>query len=867
MAHRHRKQRRRVKRVATLGAATATITALTVGVAPPTAQAAAVQRDVRLQSGVHLFPPPDQIPDLTGGLGSQGYDLAQQLSAQLLTAIVENINLAALAQAAGIDPESIVNNLVGNALNQVLNGVLGGVLAAVPIDLSGVLTVVLTPALTQVLGPILGPAASTGAANFLAPLLGGLLGGADVTNLGALFAKLGLDLSNPLDLSGDPVPGLNVVTSGWAFDLLKMFGPDLGWVPPFANPVAEDINNTEYLRVGVKGLLDSLGITLPPIIGGSDTGGGGLGGLLGGLTNALKDALGPTLGGALGDVLGPLVGPLIQALPPGVDLNDVIADLPDVVALRVPIVVGIGLGAFAAGAAYQQVVNDLPNQPGGLNYTGTNPLLGSFTILPMLLLDNPGRANGGILARAYPFFRLLGIDTVTPDTQVEHSGGIPLLNTGLSLGGANLIPIKIDATFEYLPGSDFAAWPNPFTLANNMAAGMFPTYILRGLSVDDLGSVLTDQLTPQLLAELGNVAQNEPLALNFYLTIPAGSLPLLEPTYLMVDAINLLTGMNFNNPIGTALSPMLTSLVNLGYTDVYYDSGTGVYMRTLDEAGVPTAFGTLPANVDWAQVPVHLVNNLVSGISQAFSDGLVNQSPVPNPLKQLLGLLGVGGVGGLNGLLPAGGSGLNLAGLTDTLTNLVPDAINGLGVQNITKTDFEPQEITSVSAGNVDKKPLSLDALAGKAADIDQGAEAVKDAVVEKVAPDKETATATSVVDEAKSKVDSATDKVAAAADDASQEVRKTVRQARERMKASAEQARENTARAARDAQARVNRIAEDGRRQIRSAAEGTQTGAQTAAENGGPAIGKGDSDQPGKKSEKRAEKRAEKKERKKDAA
>jgi hypothetical protein len=31
----------------------------------------------------------------------------------------------------------------------------------------------------------------------------------------------------------------------------------------------------------------------------------------------------------------------------------------------------------------------------------------------MLLLRNPCRANGGLFARAYPFFRMFGIDTVT----------------------------------------------------------------------------------------------------------------------------------------------------------------------------------------------------------------------------------------------------------------------------------------------------------------------------------------------------------------------------------------------------------------------------------------------------------------------
>src|SRR4029077_15866793 len=132
-------------------------------------------------------------------------------------------------------------------------------------------------------------------------------------------------------------------------------------------------------------------------------------------------------------------------------LQKIADDLPvdvDAAKIREPIVVGFGLGAFAAGSAYQQVADQLPYQPGGAKSPtkGTDPLLGSFTILPMVLLRNPGRANGGLVARAFPLAGLFGIDTVTPDTEVSSSGGIPILNTGLSLGGANLIPVKIDAT-------------------------------------------------------------------------------------------------------------------------------------------------------------------------------------------------------------------------------------------------------------------------------------------------------------------------------------------------------------------------------------------------------------------------------------
>lgn len=707
MAVKHRRQRRRVKRAATLGAATATVTALTVGVAPP-AQAAAVQRDVRLQSGVQLFPPPDQIPDLTGGFGTQVYNQFQTVGAQVETAFVNNFNLLALLQAAGIDPTS--------AVTAGLNDVLGGALSGLPVNVEDL---------------------------------------------------LGIDLNDPLSAAG-----VNVITTGGLFTLIRLLGVDLGWVPSFPNSVADEINGTPYLDVSLDSIFKALGLP----------------------TSGLKfDSLKAAL-----ELLG-------ITLPP---LSTNAADV------RIPIVAGWGFGAFAAGAAYQQVVDDLPNQPGGANYTGTNPLLGSFTILPMILIDNPGRANGGILARAYPLFGLLGIDTVTPDTQVQSSGtsivsGIPVVGDiplfGLTPGGANLIPIKIDATAEYLPLSDFAAWPNPFTMANNVAAGLFPTYILRNQSLDTLGTVLVDQVVSQLGADITDYLDNpgdDPQLgpkLNIYITIPANSLPLLEPTYLAYDVVNLLTGANLNNPIGTALSPVLTSLVNLGYTDVSYNPTTGIYERSLDEADVPTAFGTLPADVDWEQVPGHLVNNLVTGIQKAISDGLVSQTPASNPIKTLLGLLGVGN--------SATGSALDLSALTD------------VGTQALTKTSFEPQAITQTNVGTetVNLKSVA-DAPAG----------------------------------------DGNAEKLSTGADDARRELDKSVEAAGERTKASAAKAREHTAKAVKDAQERVNKLAADGRKQIKSAADGLQRGAEKAVGDVKDGVKKaGESVKPAKKAEKKAEKDA----------
>lgn len=753
MGVKHRMRRQRARKIATIGAATATVTALTAGIAPlPEANAAAVKRDVDLQAGVHIFPPPDQIDDLTGGLGPQVYNLSQAFSAEVMTALVNNVNLAAAAEALGVDLETLASGI----LNRVLGSVLTSALGEVPVDLDPVFDALPFGSLLTELSDAL--------------IAAGLPGLDTTTTLTELLGNLGLDLGDPLNLAEVPdTAGINVITAGPIFTLLKLFGVDLGWVPSFPNSVAGEINGTEYLEVG-PGAIDKL-----------------------------LDSLIPS--GGLDHVIVKRIVDRIEA-----ELNN----FPDIVDLRVPIVVGMGLGAFAAGAAYQQVVDDLPNQPGGANYSGTEPLLGSFTLLPMVLIDNPGRANGGILARMYPLFRLVGIDTVTPDTQVQSStdGEGPLNDIqilGLTLGGANLIPIKIDATAEYLPLSDFAAWPNPFTMANNVAAGLFPTYILRGQTLDGiLTDVVLDQIAEQLgeditdyLAEPGDDPTKGP-KLNIYITIPARSLPLLEPTYLAFDVINLLTGANLNNPIGTALSPVLTSLVNLGYTDAYYNEETGEYDRTLDEADVPTAFGTLPANVNWGQVPGHLVNALAIGVQQAIDDGLVNRDgPVPNVIATLLGLLG------LDDAVPNAGNGFDVAGLTEALENLTGGALNNADRPGIATTDFEPQGITDTGIGGPDKKTLSLDTVTDE----------VPDATAE--ADDTE----------------AAPKKLSDAADDAHEQLQATVKDASDRAKASADKARERTQKAVKEAQDRINKVAENGRKQIKAVTDGVEKAVKNATE------------------------------------
>nr|WP_090277244.1 hypothetical protein [Mycolicibacterium komanii]CRL71420.1 ATPase [Mycolicibacterium komanii] len=570
--NRHRKIGRSSTKIAALGAATATATALTIGATPlpnpDDHEKTLVNGNIHLAAAVNQWPGPDEIPDLTLGVGSAVYDLGQAAAEVLIRLVVENFNLAVLAQAAGADPETVLNNLLGGVLGEIPPGLLGDVIGAIPINVPGVIGALIEP-----LG-ILTP----GVEEQLSEILAGAL----PDTLSGLLGLVGVDLSDPFNLSNLPGP-VNLITAGPVFTVLKLLGVDLGWVPGLPNAIAEEVNKTPYLDAEVRlgDVLDELGV-LTPIL----------------------------------DLIG-------------IDIPDV-----DVVEVRVPVVLGMGLGAFSAGAAYERIVADLVNQPGGEN-ADEHPLLGSITILPLILLRNPGRANGGMFARFYPLFGLAGIDTVTPETEATHSGGIPLLNTGLAIGGANLIPVKLDATVEYDFMSDFAAWPDPFSLANNLFAGLLPTYMLRGLTLDPEQLLQLDDLAER-------IANGDPLAVNLYLTLRSATLPLLEPFYLAADVLNLVTlgAMSRYNPfslVANALAPALTSLVNLGYTDVYYNPQTGGYERTLTEAGDPTPFMSFP-NVDWAQAPGVILNQLFQGIYKEFFSGNPTVG-TPNVLTNLLRFL------------------------------------------------------------------------------------------------------------------------------------------------------------------------------------------------------------------------------------
>lgn len=488
-------------------------------------------------------------------------------------------------------------------------------------------------------------------------------------NLAAVLGALGIEtpnLSDLLTIPSIPLPTggtldlpVKVITTGPPFGALGLLGFNDLWVPAFPDQIADAINTTPY--------------------GGVDT------------------------------EIGAKLGPFAVTIP--LELAN----------LRIPLVLAFGLGSLATGMAYPDVVADLPNQPGGAAEGAPNGT--SLTILPLILLRNPGRADGGIAARFAPVLDpILGLfgqnSVVTPDVEVEQSGG------------AVLVPIKVDGTVEYDPLSDFAAWPNLFTLANNGAAFLFPTYILRGA---DLTGALPDVLEPVLGSIAGNVASGLigdgvtvttpfgaiPLsrsqilsliggllpgidipaegyeALNLFFTVESDALPILEPFRYPADFANLFTGgaFGFTNPFADAIEPALKILVNLGYTNVTQDMSNPLDPYPRDFSGnfgsEYAPFFTLPEGVDWGQVPEDLMTAFTAGVQDAFFSGGIPGVhpgvPVANPLAILAGLLRLdGGIPGLPDLLDSFpgladiiGGNLGLPGLNSTTTLAAAPAFGG----------------------------------------------------------------------------------------------------------------------------------------------------------------------------------------------
>jgi hypothetical protein len=222
-----------------------------------------------------------------------------------------------------------------------------------------------------------------------------------------------------------------------------------------------------------------------------------------------------------------------------------------------------------------------------------------------------------------------------------------------------------------------------------LVGAVLPTYLLRGIDTSNLTPQLLDQVEAAV-ARTTNL--NVPLSLNLYLTLQTNSLPMLEPLYLAADVVNLATFGSVFNPferLANALAPALTSLTNLGYTDVVRNPD-GTYTRTLDEAGVPTPFMSFPG-VNWNRVPGDIINSLIKGFQKEFLSG----HPTPGTPNAITGLLKL-----LTGALdPLGGLGSVLNGLpgliTDTISPLAANAVPAADSKKMLTLSTDPDGDTS----------------------------------------------------------------------------------------------------------------------------------------------------------------------------
>ena len=161
--------------------------------------------------------------------------------------------------------------------------------------------------------------------------------------------------------------------------------------------------------------------------------------------------------------------------------------------------------------------------------------------LLFVLLANPNRPNGGLMARAAP--------TSVPDSDVTAAVATPT-DTGIA---------TIDITFQYDAVADYPAYPSNFLSVLNTLAGARihsgSTTTLNGYTEAELTAAISDPANRQIYGD------------TMYITIPAKSLPLVD-LLRTFGAENRLS--NFTTPIADLIEPTVRLLVELGYDRTSY---------------------------------------------------------------------------------------------------------------------------------------------------------------------------------------------------------------------------------------------------------------------------------------------------------
>jgi hypothetical protein len=258
-------------------------------------------------------------------------------------------------------------------------------------------------------------------------------------------------------------------------------------------------------------------------------------------------------------------------------------------------------------------------------------------LLTLSLLQNPGRANGGLYSRFAPIYQeLTGVNPVTPDRQDVLPEGIdPQLVTKVLNGdfsGLNaedlaglvtqldkldgkpiVVTLKADATWEYDLLSDAPVTANGVAWANSLASSLL---------LVNLASTLlsTDLQGGELPAGLKTYTAPDG---TLYATLTTDELPLVSAMRLPATLLGLALEQEINDPLVDALTPALELLTNIAYTDVVRNAD-GTYSRTLDKFHEAALFGTQPlTRAQQALVPGDLIAALGAGFGDELTDVLI----------------------------------------------------------------------------------------------------------------------------------------------------------------------------------------------------------------------------------------------------
>ncbi|BBY99727.1 alpha/beta hydrolase family protein [Mycolicibacterium fallax] len=351
----------------------------------------------------------------------------------------------------------------------------------------------------------------------------------------------------------------------------------------------------------------------------------------------------------------------------GDDIAAVANNLATVLNQRRAIILGTGLGGTDAAIALRQMIADVQSDSElwGDDHNGVTGVVA-------VLLRNPSRPGGGLMALVTPISDLVGLNFSNPEAGSFTNEDAESNDSGLATKVLNISITDIGWKYDLV--SDAPSSMNPLAWANSVAGVVMPTYLLPA-DLSTAGGAIGDMIYPgvvnalmdaaqvtldptggqgsSLLLQgtelevvgdavdgvlgdvLGAIGDSVGLEIDFpfagdatYITYDSGNLPLLEPFHVLPRLLGY-TGATVSTPIVDSFENVLTQMVDAGYKDVKVTDvdGDGVLEFARTTAGIAagaaeqTDLFLLPDYLNWAQrfeIPQTVFDSTISGIQDSL---------------------------------------------------------------------------------------------------------------------------------------------------------------------------------------------------------------------------------------------------------